>query len=439
MPKPPVKNPGDEILSSEWNQGWDWMQEGSGSTTNCDKVDGRHAEPGVYPGVVLVDATEVTIPANFAGWLTIAYGDGKRSGIITLGADISSARHKVVFYASLRWGTHTQRRSILKMRDAVFYADGSIKISAVRMVYDPSDVIYSQRQIQVYVVETTGSARTISLRQIYHAGGGADIEEPWALGNVAQGSATAVDKVVGIWNGSWRLARSLSGTGAGVGYLSGAQMRDLFSDANASLTDDSCADAVAASRESYSAYYYFTADYPVALEGFKACVRTGGGSNNYRTQTVYLEYSTDNSNWHNAKTLSISTNNATKWGGGTFTRTIARYWRVRLRAGADYNGYLNEVSFYLSSSLVINGIPVGCTVKLLDSGGATLESVRLVDWEFGNYVLLTTNPASIAEIDITRPDGTTDWLKFPLDLDGTSTVDGGDLASGDVLTLYQES
>lgn len=42
MPKPPAKSPGDEILSSEWNQGWDWMQEGDGAGTNADMVDGKH-------------------------------------------------------------------------------------------------------------------------------------------------------------------------------------------------------------------------------------------------------------------------------------------------------------------------------------------------------------------------------------------------------------
>ncbi len=42
MPKPPVRNPGDTILASEWNQGWNWVQEGHGSGTNVDMVDGLH-------------------------------------------------------------------------------------------------------------------------------------------------------------------------------------------------------------------------------------------------------------------------------------------------------------------------------------------------------------------------------------------------------------
>jgi len=84
-------------------------------------------------------------------------------------------------------------------------------------------------------------------------------------------------------------------------------------------------------------------------------------------------------------------------------------------------------------TLAFTNVPPGCKVSLRDSLGGELESPRFENWAGTGVesLMFTTQATNVARIVITRPDGATPWLEYPL-----WAIDGGALQNGDVLTLY---
>ena len=419
MPKPPVKNPGDEILSSEWNQGWDWMQEGSGSGTNADKVDGRDATRFVW-----ADMVNIAIAANWSGWLPIAYGVGDVGSTIIITEQMSGASNIWLGDVHARFG-----RAVIRERAYARY--NTRTVHAVRVITDADNPTYGMQVVQVYITNPHDAVQTITVVRNH---GCADITpaKEWVIRYCPDKIPTNVKvlTVQGAGNGAWRLARALTGQ-AGVGWMSAAEMRAVFpSRSCTALTDDSCADAVSVPADSTSARCYFTAERPVTLSGIKACV------SGYAEVTVYAQFLGGDGVWFTAGTVNVSPDGDATWASAMFTPRTATRWRVyAVNHSSSNDDYLNEVTFYKTSSVIITGVPVGSTVRVLDNGGTQLEAARLTDWE-RDFVLLTTPTAQISEIDITRPDGSMEWLRYPVAL---GAIDGGALANGDVLSLYPEA
>ena len=420
---------------------YDGLTGGSGAGSNCDKVDGRDATVGDFPNLAWVDKIEVTVPAGYSGWLTFAKSTVYRSTNIFTLVDYGAGGWSASWHGVIARGPISQT-----IKEISFSEQSEIAGSrAVRLVCDDDSSIC---WAQVYVINIDAdNPRTVHVYREDVVGG----EWPWALTTEAPADGATTKRVVTLGNGSWRLMRSLAGTGAGVGYMSADAKQSVFtvthdgfdeygSDAidTKALDGDTGSYAYRMNGHDSTGYsdgtVYLTAEYPIALEKFKIWAKNGN-SDCVTSATAY--YKNDAGNW-----VLLASGS----GGGTgayagfeisFDRTVATEWKIYMQGGRGDGGdsYVSEISIYQSSTLVFTGVPVGCAVKLYDADGNLLEVVRRTAWYGDQFVLATTPTANITKIGITLPNGATTWLRYLLDMGGVSSIDGGDLQDGDVLTL----
>jgi len=429
MPKPPVRNPGDVIRASEWNQGWDWVQEGHGAGSNVDMLDGRHAAFGAWPALVPQDKLLLTIPNGFDDWLSIGRAAGRAWSLLAIGHTWTS-RHDFWFgVVSRRYGgTESQHTAELS------YSTKNRTLYGLRIVMDASDV-HAPAYVQVRVRNDTGAAQELSIYRL-QIGGGEEVAVPWELGDYGTGMpAGYVPGYVQVpGNGGWRLAKAFN-TGATIGWLTPAQKQSIFTQTpnTPCLLDGSTANCITV-EHGQTLYYVYDAGSPIALDAVRTYVPTlhclGTGT---RYTRLYVYYSHDGNNWTSLGYAQGLTGYLTK----TFAAVSARYWKLGhyyyCAAGAGNAAQFAEDDFQAAMTLALANVPPGFKATLYDSSGNELEAHRFENWAGTGVesLMFVTQASNVAEIRITRPDGTTPWLSYPL-----WAIDGGALQNGDVLTLY---
>ena len=393
-----------------------------GYADDSDKVDGRDASAGMYPNLAWVDHLSIPISAGYEGWVTVADVSSIRANGRFIIREIGNSWLREHFVDALG-GWQAQRPGALRVFVGGKY-DLKGGVLAWRLVYDGNSP--PNAWLQAYVVDPNdGYTRSLDVYQVTENG----LSE-WSLGDngISVVGTQQISSVVGAWNGSWRLARALAGSGASIGYLDYLQMQDLFGNNPAALMDNETSTVAIGNSASAT----LTASGTIFVDKIKLYTN---GTASGQTGVTTIETSLDGVTWVTQGTIS-SPYATPAWRELVFASTAqCKYIRITNNTYAD----VYEASVSLDATLVLRGVPTGSTVNLLDGAGTVLESVRQTAWLQDQPVMLTTDVASVAEIDITQPVGTTDWLKFPLDLGGTSTVDGGELVNGDVLALYQEN
>jgi len=233
---------------------------------------------------------------------------------------------------------------------------------------------------------------------------------------------------------SWRLTRTLTPASAGIDWMTSAQRLDIFSlydeggDIQQSvelsnLFDDDSTTIGFSVKADGTAWFVLDAGRPLPVGKIKVYIDAGPSA----TYTIYA--SNDHETWTDVGSFDTDSQGETEF---DITDIVARYWKIYIdRPGTSAEQDICYLNFYLISSLVIANIPVGTTCSLHASDGTELEAARYVGWAAAPYVLFTTPIDDIAEIRVTKPDGTTPWLAFAVD-----EIEGGALVNGDVLTLY---
>ncbi|NPA93344.1 MAG: discoidin domain-containing protein [Chloroflexi bacterium] len=387
-----------------------------------DMVDERHGEPGKFPGLVPVDRETVTLAEGTADWVTIATTttDGAASDFVLVEGGYGAAG-----YATVEAVADTGGASQLRVRPG---RTGAF-VSAVRVVDDGAGTLYLQARVDV-PADGYGDRLLVVYRYSLSNGG----VTTWAL-DTATPDTTNVHTVTMLQNGSWRLVRVLNGAGT-VDWMTSAQRLDIFSlydeggdiQQNADLSnmfDDDTATVGFSIKADGTAWFILDAGRPLPVGKIKVYIDAGPSA----TYTIYA--SNDHETWTDVGSFDTDSQGETEF---DITDTVARYWKIYVeRPGTSAEQDICYLNFYLISSLVVTSLPVGATCSLHASDGTELEASRYVGWAAASYVLFTTDVASIAEIRITKPDGVTGWLSFPI-----WAIDGGDLVNGDVLTLYSE-
>jgi len=409
--------------------------QGSGSTLHADLLDGRHAMAGAFPGLVPVDRETITLDEGTTGWLTFATtsADGAASGFVLVEGGYGATGYATV--EAIADVSGASRVSVKPGRPAAY-------LRAVRVV-DGGTMLYLQ--IYAEVPNDGHGARTLTVYRYSMTGGGVPF---WTL-DTASPTTANVHAVVMLRNGAWRLTHALPGLGATIGWLDTTAKQSMFSFGASNnwssssyqyLLDGSTSTggnprwSVTANRWSYR-YVTLIANAGAVLDGVKVNFYNAAG---YWKAYLKIEASNDGNTW-----LYLTSHTSTQLGNARhtyvatvyFSSTAAKHWRFTFGtwASSGSSSTVTEIDMRMAASLLLRGVPTGCSVQLYDSGRNLLESRRNEAWSHDSPVLVGTSVANIAEIHITRPDGTTPWLEYPV-----WAVDGGALQNGDVLTLYAE-
>ncbi len=376
---------------------------GHGQGSNVDMVDGRHAEPGMYPGLVPVDTLAVTLAEGTAGWVTFSTtsADGSASGFVLVEGGYGASGYATVEVVA--GANNASRVHVIPERAAAY-------LRAVRVVDDGAGMFYLQ--IYAEVPSDGNGARTLNVYRYSLSNEGVP---SWEL-NATTPTVVNVHTVAVLQNGAWRLARAETGSGV-TSWLTPPQMQSIFS-GSVKAMDGNWGNNVGHD-------VLLTSSTGIIVDGVKFGVYSYGQANpGPRTVWLYLQYAPGGS-W-----TRVYTSQTTPDGVDIFTYTFSptRIYGVRaVVQSTSSTEYVTEIQVKGAVGFTLYGVPYGCSVRCYDSSGTLLEEKR----QLGNsYVSLSVVPEKIS---ITRPDGATVWLEFP-----SWAIDGGAISSGDVLTLYQE-
>ena len=416
---------------------YDGLTGGSGAGSDVDAVDGRHASAGEKQNLAWVDVRTINIADGYAGWLPIAYGDGRRSGVIGI-AEGWNGRHNVwVGEVHARYGKGF-------IRELVSHRYNILTIHAIRVIIDGDNAIYGKHTVEVYVTNDSGSVATLYVYQ-RHDFAGINNALPWTLRYCPDEVPSNVKVLTsqGVANGSWKLERALTGSSAPVGYMAPADKQATFtfhqSDWWTDANDDGLLDGDTGTRagdkletDDQVVYIIYKADEPITLDKIKSSfVYTAQGSD----VTMAVEASDDASNWTGLGYVAVQDNSPTA--ELTFSATRALYWKVKFHVYAGGSGWsvgVAEIDFSVAATLIVTGVPLGCTLKAFDANGAVLEEVRNEVWHKAAPVMFTVPATQISSITVTRPSNTNRWLHFEPYL-GTAEP----FQNGDVYVLYPEA
>ncbi len=398
--------------------------QGNGSGLAADTVDGRHATEFVRSDEIVAGFT-----ASDDGWYTITTGAGIHYGRFVI-TEHNNNRHNIVIFDAA-WAYSGNNNWPVTLREVMHTRYNLQTVRGVRLLYDVNNAIFGTAKLQVFL-EGGQSYNIYQLIPLAEADTGywQKWDEQSSPVHEDAPDGYAVQRAIAVGNGSWRLARALTGSGASIGYLNYQDMQQLFptglnghnpaemddNDASTKFLGNSAAVVMQASPNAY-------------VDKIKIL---GNGTASSQTGVITVQTAPDaNGNWTTQGTLSLVYDSAQSWYELQFAQpTLLQFIQLTSNAYA----MASEVRVSIAATLIVRGVPTGSAVQAVASDGTVLESVQNTAWTNDTPVMLSTDVASIDTIKITRPDGSTNWLQYP-----AWAIDGGALSNGDVLALYDES
>ncbi len=256
---------------------------------------------------------------------------------------------------------------------------------------------------------------------------GASSWRQWADGpdTVDTDSVTVRDGTV-AGNGLWKLRRMGTSSGAGVGWASTTEKANytIYAYGNwtgistSGLLDGDTSTETArrnlAGGESATAYVHIDCSYTVSLSKIRVYEQAANGATRY----IKVYGSTGSGGPWTYLGQAGGTSNGTLVGlvvdfGGVYNY---RYWRIEYvlySLNYAWGAIWTEIDFYKASTFQIGNIPPGVQVNVKDGAGAVVESWRRAQYSDPDYHYFGTSVDVVDSIELTEPDGSTPWLKFP--------------------------